>query len=165
MTYPLDLVCTRLQVQLKQKGTDAEKDAQYDGVLDAIVKIYKTEGGLAAFYNGIGSDTAKSVIDSFIFFFAYNILWRTKKRYAPAFKHPALQALDGLTVGFLAGAFTKGLTTPIANVVTRQQIQKAAHEQSASEIIQDIYKRKGLAGFWTGVSHSAPGEIRYLHNL
>lgn len=95
-------------------------------------------------------DTVKSVADSFLFFFSYNLLWRLRKGYGPAAEHPMMQAIEGLSVGFAAGAFTKGLTAPIQNIVAKQQTEKASEEQSAIEIARDIYAKKGLAGFWAG---------------
>lgn len=157
VTYPLDLVCTRLQVQNKSQSSSGEKVSdkpRYDGVLDAIQKIYKREGGLRAFYSGVESDTADSVINSFLFFFTYNILWRMRKKYGPKVEHPMLQAIDGISVGFVTGAFTKALTAPIQNVVKKQQIQDPGEEQTVTEITNDIYKKKGLAGFWNGYSSS-----------
>lgn len=156
VTYPLDLILTRLQVQTKSTTDDEKSDGKpkYDGVLDAIQKIYNREGGIRAFYSGLESDTADSVINSFLFFFTYNLLWRVRKRYGPTVSHPMLQAVDGISVGFVTGAFTKALTSPIQNVVRKQQTQDPGEEQSVSEIAHDIYKKKGAAGFWSGYSSS-----------
>lgn len=62
ITYPLDLVNTRLKVQrqLQQDGTISPSE-QYHGLSDAFSKIFEREGGLRAFYAGLGSDVAKSV--------------------------------------------------------------------------------------------------------
>lgn len=61
-TYPLDLVNTRLKVQrqLHKDGALAPSE-QYGGVADAFAKIHAREGGVRAFYAGLGSDVAKSV--------------------------------------------------------------------------------------------------------
>ena len=64
ITYPLDLVVARLQVQ-KQLAGENEKP-RYDGILDAIEKIYEREGGLSAFYNGVPHEVFKGVTDSFL---------------------------------------------------------------------------------------------------
>lgn len=68
-TYPLDLVNTRLKVQrqLRKDGTISPSE-QYAGISDAISRIYEREGGLKAFYAGLGSDIFKGVADSFLFF-------------------------------------------------------------------------------------------------
>lgn len=61
-TYPLDLVNTRRKVQRQFRidGTISPSE-QYQGLLDAFRKIFDREGGLRAFYAGLGSDVAKSV--------------------------------------------------------------------------------------------------------
>lgn len=61
-TYPLDLVNTRLKVQrqLRKDGAITPEE-EYQGLIDAIRKIFEREGGLGAFYAGLGSDVAKSV--------------------------------------------------------------------------------------------------------
>lgn len=62
ITYPLDLVNTRLKVQgqLRKDGAILPSE-EYQGLADAFSRIYEREGGLQAFYAGLGSDVAKSV--------------------------------------------------------------------------------------------------------
>ncbi len=73
-TYPLDLVNTRLKVQrqLRVDGSIRAEDA-YDGVLDAFETIYAKEGGIQAFFAGLGADLGKSAADSFLFFLFYTV--------------------------------------------------------------------------------------------
>jgi hypothetical protein len=80
-TYPLDLVNTRLKVQgqLRKDGTISPSE-QYAGITDAISRIYEREGGMRAFYAGLGSDVFKGVADSFLFFlFVSDCLHRCMK--------------------------------------------------------------------------------------
>lgn len=66
-------------------------------------------------------------------------------------------------MGFLAGAFSKFLTTPIANIVTRKQTSsmlsgrdpgKDIEQGSLSSIASQIRAEKGVQGFWSGYSAS-----------
>lgn len=68
-------------------------------------------------------------------------------------------------MGFLAGAFSKFWTTPIANVVTRQQAAsmmartpsqqgKSGGGASVKAIASRIRSEKGVRGFWSGYSAS-----------
>ena len=98
VTYPLDLVITRLQVQ-KQFQTD-DKDSEYQGIVDAIEKIYEKEGGIKAFYSGVLQETCKGVADSFLFFLAYTYI-RQKRLTAQGSKY--LSVLDEIGVGVVAG--------------------------------------------------------------
>jgi len=159
ITYPLDLVITRLQVQ-KQFQTD-DKDADYNGVIDAVEKIYKKEGGIKAFYSGVLPETLKGVTDSFLFFLAYTYV---RQRRIQSHGSKSLPALEEIGVGVIAGIFSKFWTTPIQNIVTRKQTAALiASRDPASTITPDlslkdialqIQDEKGLQGFWSGYSAS-----------
>ncbi|KAF2184117.1 mitochondrial carrier [Zopfia rhizophila CBS 207.26] len=160
ITYPLDLVITRLQVQ-KQFQTD-DKDADYKGIGDAIEKIYNKEGGMKAFYSGVLHETLKGVVDSFLFFFAYTYV--REKRLIARGSPRSLPVIDEIGVGVLAGALSKFWTTPIQNIVTRKQTAAMitardptsfiSPDFSAKDIALQIRHEKGLQGFWSGYSAS-----------
>ena len=131
-------------------------------IRDAAQKIYTREGGLNGFYIGVVSDTSKTIADSFLFFLAYNFLRQTRIRSSKSSsKH--LPVIDELSVGFLAGAFSKFFTTPIANIVTRKQTSsmltgrdtdKTTDSGSLLSIASQIRAEKGMQGFWSGYSAS-----------
>lgn len=135
---------------------------EYTSIRDAIHKIYTREGGLSAFYVGLLQDTSKTIADSFLFFLLYNFLRQSRLKYHKgSAKH--LSAIDELGVGFLAGAFSKLCTTPIANIVTRKQslsmisarsTKLKPHDISVRAIAHKIKTEKGLPGFWSGYSAS-----------
>jgi Mitochondrial carrier protein len=155
--------------------TRAHED-EYKGVEDAVRKIYDSEGGISAFYTGLLQDTGKTVADSFLFFLAYNFLRqrRIAARSSGSQGAVVLPVLDELGIGFIAGSFTKLLTTPISNIVTRKLTSaltssRAADSPSASstesgfslpkapstaQIARDILHEKGVLGFWSGYSAS-----------
>lgn len=178
--FPLDLVTTRLQVQ---KGY-LEEDDQYKSLLDAFTKIVKSEG-IFALYDGAFQDTISTMVSAFFYFFAYDFLRnnRLKMKRLPNGRLPkTLGIAEELLVGSLAGIFCRFITSPLGNIVTRQQtaalVQKsnraspeASSEKkyghvitgvappvtpttvetpSAVQIAKDIYKEKGITGFWTG---------------
>lgn len=170
--YPLDLVITRLQVQqqLKTPGEapSAAKeadDAEYTSLADAAQKIYTHEGGLQAFWNGCATDTAKSVIDSFLFFLAYTAL---RQRQQKKLNTKSLPIFNELSVGIAAGALSKFVTTPIQQIVTRKQTAALiaardktstfppglASQLSIKDIFLQIRSERGLKGFWAGYSAS-----------
>ena len=161
--YPLDLVITRLQVQhhLAQGGVENNEDEEYKDISDAVQKIYAHEGGIKAFYSGVWDDTAKGVVDSFLFFLAYNFLRESRKREKGVKKLPVL---DELGVGMFAGAFSKFVTTPIQQVVTRKQTaamvaartrnSSASAALSTKDILLQIKDERGIQGFWSGYSAS-----------
>lgn len=162
VTYPLALIVTRLQIQrsLHRECTEPAEGG-YRSLGDAIAKIYESEDGFAGFYAGLVPDTIKTIADSFLFFLAYNYLRQTRlKARGPSTKH--LPVVDELAVGFVAGAFSKLWTTPIANVVTRQQaasiMSRSQHPQdkksSIRSVVLKIRSEKGIQGFWSGYSAS-----------
>ena len=162
-TYPLALVVMRLQIQRQLfKTQPAAQGRHYKSIQDAVRRIYGREGGWLAFYAGLLQDTTKTVADSFLFFLAYTFLRQSRLRSRkPSGKQ--LPVLDELGVGFLAGAFAKLLTTPLATVVTRKQSMimlstgsKSAHPEDTSvrRIIEDIMSEKGFRGLWAGYSAS-----------
>ncbi|KAK3379828.1 mitochondrial carrier domain-containing protein [Lasiosphaeria ovina] len=175
-TYPLDLVNTRLKVQrqLRADGSIGPGDG-YAGVADAFASIYAGEGGLAAFFAGLGADLAKSAADSFLFFLFYT--WFRSRRLHARNHAPHLSPLEELAVGAVAGACCKAFTTPVSNVVTRRQTaslvgarssnspssqgrerqqepQHRARDLTFGEIVADMRRENGLLGLWAGYSAS-----------
>jgi hypothetical protein len=151
---------TRLQVQkqLRRVGESSPED-EYHSIADAAVKIYKKEGGLSAFFSGCGQDVAKTIVDSFLFFLAYNFV-RDSRLKARGTKR--LPMGEELGVGMLAGAFSRLFTTPVQNIVTRKQtaamiaakadIPIKAPNLTMAEIAAQIKREKGVIGFWSGYS-------------
>lgn len=190
-TYPLDLVNTRLKVQrqLRRDGTIPESE-QYRGLADALVRTTRERqqqqgrggggGGLGALYAGLGSDVAKGVADSFLFFLFY--AWLRSRAASSSSRQ--LPAWKELAVGAAAGACARLFTTPIGNVVTRKQTaslvmsgttdQKAGgaapQDLSVGEILNVIRAEKGILGLWAGYSATLvltlnPSITFYLQNV
>lgn len=167
LLYPLDLVITRLQVQRQLHGpreapsAASDADAEYSTVLDAVRKIYAKEGGLKAFYTGCIPDTTKSLADSFLFFLAYTFLRQRQQR---KLRSESLSIFDEMSVGMAAGAFARFITTPIQNIVTRQQtaamiaardpLSSQSNKLSIKDVALQIRAERGIQGFWSGYSAS-----------
>lgn len=167
VTYPLDLVVARLQVQKQLRSSKGTRGTQseYHGLLDAASKIYQHEGGLSAFYTGCLTDVSKGIADSFLFFLAYSYLQQRELLKSSAKRLTVAQEMG---LGIVSGAFAKFFTTPLQNIITRQQTAAlaVAHDPekddglkkgdslSVLDIARQIHKEKGLAGFWTGYSLS-----------
>ncbi|KKK12400.1 hypothetical protein ARAM_002325 [Aspergillus rambellii] len=163
-TYPLSLIITRLQTQKQRRqkpgggksaADEGDIEEEYKSLLDAARKIY-ARGGISALYAGLAQDTAKTMLDSFLFFLAYELFRRRRiaARYGSKrrSKHVVLPILDELAVGVLAGAFAKLFTTPLANIVARKQASQASVR--TQEIAAKIRAEKGIRGFWSGYSAS-----------
>ena len=161
-TYPLSLIITRLQIQRQlRQCRSQEPSAGYASIQNAVKRIY-TQEGVQGLYTGLIPDTVKTMADAFLFFLAYNFLRQSRTRSSRD-RSSRLPVLDELGVGFLAGAFSKFLTTPLANVVTRKQAASALTKGSTEEsvdsssfrsIAREIHCEKGIWGFWSGYSAS-----------
>lgn len=152
--YPLDLVTTRLKAQPSTSaGTSGESGRHYDGLTDGLRHIVQNEGGIQALYRGLGTDVGKSVVDSFLFFGFYNYLQRKHASRGQGSRgQRRSRALQELALGALAGACTRALTTPIANVVARKQTSSANGHKSLGAMLREIYDECGLLGLWSGYS-------------
>jgi hypothetical protein len=175
ITYPLDLVITRLQAQrqLKRDG----KHAHYTGILDAIETIYEREGGFGAFYSGLGPDIVKGVADSFLFFLAYSYV--RQKRLTARGSARRLPVFEEIGVGAVAGAFSRFWTTPLQQIVTRKQTATMVNEgtympippsSNTADIAREILREKGVQGFWSGYSATVvltlnPSITMLLHKI
>lgn len=135
--FPLDLIVTRLKAQRQADSSHH----RYHGVVDGLKAIASREGGIAALYNGLGPDVGKSVVDSFLFFGFYTYL--RKKITNPS-------VAQELSMGALAGAFSRVVTTPISNVVTRMQMKSEA--ASLSQVFAEIRNESSFLGLWSGYS-------------
>ncbi|KAI9736971.1 MAG: hypothetical protein M1834_000560 [Cirrosporium novae-zelandiae] len=163
LTYPVDLLITRLQVQRNyaQKRPSASSSSSlfssFDDIIGTAQEIYDNEGGILAFYAGLLQDTTKTVVDSFLFFLMYTFLRERRLRSLtiPG-KSPlkSLPPISELSVGFVSGAFSKLITTPISNVVLQKQTCGSKDVPSVKAIIQKIRSHRGMSGFWSGYSFS-----------
>ena len=149
------------QRQLR-KDASTPHTSEYKSVWDAIEKIYYQEGGIAGFYTGVIPDTSKTIANSFLFFLGYNFLRQQRLRSRGSVSR-GLPAIDELSVGFVAGAFAKFFTTPIATIVTRKKASSMIAARSSNQVPKDttvasiakkIHAEKGIEGFWSGYSAS-----------
>lgn len=161
-TYPLALSVTRSQIQQQRAKAATSHGSGDRSLIDVIVEIYEDGHGLSGFTVGLLPDTMKTIADSFLFFLVYDSLRRSRTRNRKA-KSAHLSAIDELGIGFLAGAFCKFLTSPLANVVTRKQTSHVPsnhrqnskiEKESLRAIALEIKREKGIRGFWSGYTAS-----------
>ncbi|KAI0118600.1 mitochondrial carrier domain-containing protein [Nemania sp. FL0031] len=136
--------------------------AKNPGLGDVFLQIWNSDGdgGLRAFYTGLAQDAPKSVLDSFLFFLFYewfrSLRLRSRRR-AGRVKGRGLGVVEELAVGMAAGACSRTFTMPIATIVTRKQTATVLDPNGSlgvREIVRNIRKEKGIAGFWSGYSAS-----------
>ncbi|KAF9731411.1 hypothetical protein PMIN06_003138 [Paraphaeosphaeria minitans] len=156
LVYPLDIVKTKLQVQVKRApGSYAEAAAStpdhehYASTLDAVTKIVNAEG-VAGLYAGMTGSLIGVASTNFAYFYWYTIVRTLYLNYSAA---PGTAAELGL--GAVAGAVAQLFTIPVAVVTTRQQtttkLERKGLLATGKEVIDS---EDGWTGLWRGLKAS-----------
>ena len=104
-------------------------------------------------YAGLGADTLATVLSSFIYFYCYTALRNVQEKFNKNLGNEAkLNVAQELFLGAEAALISRFFTTPVSNVTTRLQTasSKEEYKKGFMDVVSDIYKEKGITGFWTG---------------
>lgn len=154
LVYPLDLVKTKLQVQVKQ--TDPSKAASgephYSSTWDAVSRIAAAEG-ISGLYGGMSGALIGVASTNFAYFYWYSVV------RALYIKHNKAQGNPGtaveLSLGALAGALAQLFTIPVAVITTRQQTQKKEDRKGIFDTAREVIGGEdGVSGLWRGLKAS-----------
>ncbi|KAL1635427.1 ADP/ATP carrier protein [Diplodia intermedia] len=157
LVYPLDIVKTRLQVQVKQtKSADSASnpaDGQhYTSTWDAITKIVNDDG-LAGLYNGMPGSLLGVASTNFAYFYWYTVVRTLYLSSQKVPKTPGTAVELGL--GAIAGAVAQMFTIPVAVVTTRQQTQAKDERKGLMDTGREIIAGEdGWTGLWRGLKAS-----------
>lgn len=154
--YPLDIVKTRLQVQVKSKATDpaplTTNDVHYTSALDAIRKIVDDEGVLGL-YSGINGSLIGVASTNFAYFYWYSVV-RTLYISSRRLPKPPNTATE-LSLGAVAGAIAQVFTIPVSVVTTRQQTQPKGDKKGLIDTGREVVNSEdGWTGLWRGLKAS-----------
>lgn len=178
--YPLDVVKTKLQVQVKKRtpsspatngvakgeaGADAETTAEksdavnsgqqrehYDSTLDAILKIV-AKAGIPGLYSGMAGSLLGVASTNFAYFYWYTFVrnWYIKRTNTTSNLGTATELLLGAVSGALAQLFT----IPVAVVTTRQQTRPIdAPHVGLMDTAREVIAEDGISGLWRGLKAS-----------
>ncbi|KAI4156198.1 MAG: hypothetical protein LQ341_000044 [Variospora aurantia] len=156
MVYPLDIVKTRLQVQVKGKPTNAEplttNDAHYSSSIDALRKIFEDEG-VTGLYSGINGSLIGVASTNFAYFYWYSV---ARSLYLSSQTIPQSPGtVIELSLGAVAGAVAQLFTIPVSVVTTRQQTQPKGDKRGLLDTGREvIYSDDGWSGLWRGLKAS-----------
>ncbi|KAL9131135.1 MAG: hypothetical protein Q9175_006843 [Cornicularia normoerica] len=156
IVYPLDIVKTRLQVQVKRKPTDpvplTTNDVHYTSALDAIRKIIDDEGFLGL-YSGINGSLIGVASTNFAYFYWYSVV-RTLYISSRGLAKPPNTAIE-LSLGAVAGAIAQVFTIPVSVVTTRQQTQPNGSKKGLIDTGREVVNSEdGWTGLWRGLKAS-----------
>lgn len=155
--YPLDIVKTRLQVQVKRSEKDTHIDhhghVHYEGTLHAIQHIMQEEG-MSGLFQGITGNLLGVVSTNFAYFYWYGFIRSQYHKRIAKSDAPASTVVE-LSLGALAGALAQIFTIPISVVTTRQQTQTRTERKSIFATAKEIVDGPdGVSGLWRGIKAS-----------
>lgn len=156
LVYPLDMIKTRLQTQVKQQpGQESHEGGakQYDGTLHAIKAIVEDEG-IGGLYSGCISSLISVGSTNYMYFFWYSVVRDVYfQKIQKSDKNPST-AME-FALGALAGAFAQLFTIPVAVVTTRQQTQERGQKKNMFATGKEIIEGEdGVSGLWRGLKAS-----------
>ncbi len=156
LVYPLDIVKTRLQVQVKRSPNDiptTTNERHYTGTMHAILSIMEDEG-IAGLYSGLAGSLLGVASTNFAYFYWYSTvrtLYLTKVQKST--KAPS--TASELAIGAIAGALAQLFTIPIAVVTTRQQTQPKGDKKGMLATAKEVIESEdGWSGLWRGLKAS-----------
>eukprot|EP00850_Spirogloea_muscicola_P012516 SM000081S22650 [mRNA] locus=s81:294672:301933:+ [translate_table: standard] len=143
VTYPLELIKTRLTVQ----------PGEYKGLLDAWARIVKEEGFLEL-YRGLFPSMIGVIPYAGVNYYAYDSLRNLYKR---VLKTDKVDSFSTLCMGSAAGAIASTATFPLE--VARKQMQVGALQgrvvyKNTLDALACISREQGLQGLYRGLGPS-----------
>ncbi|KAJ7179542.1 mitochondrial carrier domain-containing protein [Mycena filopes] len=166
LTYPLDLVTTRLQLDPPDK---ARRSSGHRGAIRILHRIIRKRG-FQDLYAGLGTDTGATLLSNFFYFYFYAFLryLLTRRQLSLNAKPPSHLVrphkptlLEEVLLGFVAGVASRAVSTPL-NIITLK-LQTEGEDEGDEEmvtnepavsgvggVVQKIYKERGILGFWRG---------------
>ncbi|KAI2630456.1 mitochondrial carrier [Xylaria nigripes] len=154
LVYPLDIVKTRLQVQVKRKPGDVHSDSEphYNSTWDAINKMV-AEDGIQGLYAGMNGALIGVASTNFAYFYWYSVV-RDLYFKSNKFPTPPSTAAE-LVLGAISGAVAQLFTIPVAVVTTRQQTQSKSERKGLLDTAREIIDGEdGPSGLWRGLKAS-----------
>ncbi|KAF4470945.1 peroxisomal ATP carrier [Fusarium albosuccineum] len=155
LVYPLDIVKTRLQVQVRPdatKGPAGADDQHYTSTWDAISRI-AADDGIKGLYAGMSGSLIGVASTNFAYFYWYTIVRTLYLKSRKTDVHPS--TVVELALGAIAGAIAQIFTIPVAVVTTRQQTAKKDERKGLIATAREVVDGPdGVSGLWRGLKAS-----------
>lgn len=157
LVYPLDMVKTRLQVQVKKDPNDttalSTTERHYNGTIHAILSTIEDEG-ISGLYSGIFGSLLGVASTNFAYFYWYSTVRSLYFSKIQKSNKPPSTAIE-LALGAVAGALAQLFTIPIAVVTTRQQTQPKGERKGIFATGKEVIDGEdGISGLWRGLKAS-----------
>ncbi|SPJ81664.1 related to peroxisomal ATP carrier [Fusarium torulosum] len=155
LVYPLDIVKTRLQVQIKPdptKGPLPTDEPHYTSTWDAISRIV-ADDGIKGLYAGMNGSLLGVASTNFAYFYWYTIVRTLYLKSRKTDANPS--TIIELSLGAVAGAIAQVFTIPVAVVTTRQQTASKGDRKGLIATAREVVDGPdGVSGLWRGLKAS-----------
>ncbi|AGO13294.1 AaceriAFR147Cp [[Ashbya] aceris (nom. inval.)] len=141
LTMPLVTLATRMQVSEQ----DGEEGNRSKSKLETVREIYRKEG-VVGFYAGLESAMYGMAVNSFIYYYFYELAARATMRMRGSRR---LNTSEAILSSAVAGSMTAIASNPIWVVNTRMTVAKS--EQSTLAVLLDIVRNDGVMALFSGL--------------
>jgi len=148
---PAEVIKCRLQIQDRVSSSGvANTPLKYSGLIDAAVRIGRTEG-LKGLFAGLPSVWMRDIPFNFVFLGSYEAFcslatWQSGKT------REQLGAAELFVCGGLAGVSGWSIVFPMDVVKSKMQTSTATVASSATQVIKHTLKTEGVRAFYRGWS-------------
>uniref|UniRef100_A0A7S2P208 ADP,ATP carrier protein n=2 Tax=Leptocylindrus danicus TaxID=163516 RepID=A0A7S2P208_9STRA len=122
---------------------DSSKPKKNLSAIEFTKEMYK-DGGVAVFYDGIGTSAFQSACEKALYFFAYTYF----KNFYKGIKGGAIGTTENLILGGMAEWAHLPITLPIDCLTTKIQTSKT--NDNPYRIMMAMFSEKGLSGMYKG---------------
>ena len=154
VTYPLDIVRTRLSIQSASFENRGVKDVakKLPGMWETLVTMYKTEGGVLALYRGIVPTVAGVAPYVGLNFMIYESV----RQYFTPEGEQNPSSVGKLSAGAISGAVAQTCTYPLDVLRRRFQINTMSgmgyQYKSIADALRTIFAQEGVKGLYKGLA-------------
>ncbi|KAF4512649.1 hypothetical protein G6O67_000002 [Ophiocordyceps sinensis] len=155
LVYPLDIVKTRLQVQVRpnKSAPAVDDEPHYASTWDAIKRIV-ADDGVKGLYMGMNGSLMGVASTNFAYFYWYTLA-RSFYVKSSSLPPPSPSTAVELSLGAVAGALAQLFTIPVAVVTTRQQTAICTERKSLVATAREVVDGPdGATGLWRGLKAS-----------
>jgi solute carrier family 25 phosphate transporter 23/24/25/41 len=151
ITYPLDIVRTRLSIQSASFSELGKRHDKLPGMWETLGRMDKTEGGVSALYRGIVPTVAGVAPYVGLNFMVYESVRKYLTKEGE--KNPS--ALRKLLAGAISGAVAQTFTYPFDVLRRRFQINTMSgmgyQYKSVFDAVRVIVSQEGIRGLYKGI--------------
>ncbi|KAI1013066.1 hypothetical protein LB503_002039 [Fusarium chuoi] len=151
LTYPLDIVRTRLSIQSASFAELGNRPDKLPGMWTTLVQMYKTEGGMSALYRGIVPTVAGVAPYVGLNFMVYESV----RKYLTPEGEQNPNATRKLLAGAISGAVAQTCTYPFDVLRRRFQINTMSgmgyQYKGIADAIRVIVMQEGIKGLYKGI--------------